>query len=136
MEVQELLEQLSAFEPKQLPVISLYLNAQANEHGRRNFEVFVRKELAERDRTYAPHTAERDSFDQDLVRINRYLEQEVLTPSQGIAVFACAGADDFFEAIQLEGPNQREQDFCVRAPPPLSTRASDGPVSPLCRVVG
>ena len=102
--LESLLGRLSEFEPQKLPVISLYLNAQANEHGRDNFHVFVRKELNDRARTYQPHSPERASFDEDMVRIHRYLEQEIVPATQGIAIFACAGADDFFEVAQLEAP--------------------------------
>jgi hypothetical protein len=38
MSLEHLVEKLAAFEPQgELPVVSLYLNAQADEHGRHNF---------------------------------------------------------------------------------------------------
>ncbi len=99
-----LLERLAEFEPTGLPFISLYLNAQANENGRDQFERFVRKEFSERAKTYAANTPERESFDRDVERIKEYLANEVRPESNGIAVFACAGANDFFEAAQFEAP--------------------------------
>ncbi len=99
-----LLERLAEFELTGLPFISLYLNAQANENGRDDFERFVRKEFGERAKTYAARTPERESFDRDVERIKEYLANEVRPESNGVAVFACAGANDFFEAAQFEAP--------------------------------
>jgi hypothetical protein len=45
MLLNQLLDQLAAFTPTELPVLSLYLNAQADQHGRDSFASFVRKEL-------------------------------------------------------------------------------------------
>ena len=39
------LDQLAAFEPTPLPVISLYLNTEAGQNGKGQFEQFVRKEF-------------------------------------------------------------------------------------------
>src|SRR5687768_17153377 len=104
MPMEHLVERLSAFEAQDLPVVSLYLNAQADQHGKHNYDLFVRKELFERAKTFEPDTPQRESIDEDLVRINRYLEQKIQPPTQGIAIFACSGANDFFEALQLEAP--------------------------------
>jgi len=104
MPLEHLVERLAAFESEGLPVVSLYLNAQANERGRRNFDIFVRKEIPARAKTYLPDTPARESIDADLVRINRYLEQDIHNSTQGIAIFACSGANNFFEAVQLEAP--------------------------------
>jgi peptide chain release factor subunit 1 len=116
MSLKDLMERLEAFEPVELPVISLYLNAQADQHGRDNYRVFVRKELAERAKTYEEHTPARESFDRDAARITRYLETEVKPPANGIAIFACAGANDFFEAAQLEAPIERNRLFVYNQP--------------------
>lgn len=116
MPLENLLEKLSSFEPTDLPVISLYLNAEANEHGRHNFDVFVRKELNERARTYEPETPARESFDEDMVRINRYLEQEVEAPTKGIVMFTCGGANDFFQVAQLEVPIKESRVFVFDRP--------------------
>jgi peptide chain release factor subunit 1 len=116
MALENLLTRISEFEAHELPVISLYLNAQADEHGRQNFDVFVRKELNDRARTYEMHTPARDSFDEDMVRIHRYLEQEIQPSTQGIVLFACAGADDFFEAAQLEVPIENNRLFVFDRP--------------------
>jgi len=43
MALTEVLDRLASFEPTSLPVISLYLNTQPDQHGRANFAPFVRK---------------------------------------------------------------------------------------------
>src|SRR5436309_10295287 len=92
-----LMARLIDFGPQITPVLSLYLDGRADEHGRQNFATFVRKRLTERARNYAPHTPERESFDLDFVRIVGYLEDELRPSAQGIAIFACSGANNFFE---------------------------------------
>jgi peptide subunit release factor 1 (eRF1) len=95
------LDELAAFEPNGFPFVSLYLNAQADQHGRDNFEPFVRKEFNNRARTFAEDSPERKSFERDAARIESYLRDELQPSANGVALFACAGACDYFKAIQL-----------------------------------
>jgi peptide chain release factor subunit 1 len=104
MSLHQLLDQLAAFTPTTLPVLSLYLNAQADQHGRDSFASFVRKELPARAKTYPLRSPARDSIDRDSERIQKYLQEEVQPSTNGIAIFACAGAAEFFEAVQLDVP--------------------------------
>src|SRR5438874_5869233 len=113
---EEMLKRLTGFVPSDLPVISLYLDARANEHGKHDFGPFVRKELSSRARTYRAHSPQRNSFDEDFVRIERFLENDVRSSTQGLAIFACAGAQDFFEAGQFEVPFERHQLFVYERP--------------------
>ena len=55
------LDRLFAIEPGPFPVISLYLNLQADERGKDRFEPFLRKELPDRIRTYRASSPERQS---------------------------------------------------------------------------
>src|SRR5687768_7968530 len=116
MALEHFVERLAAFESQDLPVVSLYLNAQADQHGKHDYDSFVRKELSARAKTFPPDTAERASIDEDLVRINRYLEQKIEPPTQGIAIFACSGVSDFFEAVQLEAPIENNRLFVYERP--------------------
>jgi peptide chain release factor subunit 1 len=116
MPLEHFIERLAAFESQDLPVVSLYLNAQADEHGHHNYEVFVRKELSQRAKTFEPDTPQRQSVDEDLVKINRYVEQKIQPPTQGIGIFACSGANDFFEAVQLEAPIEKNRLFIYDRP--------------------
>ncbi len=116
MLLEKLIQQLEQFEPTDLPVISLYLNAEADEHGKHNYFTFVRKALPERANTYEANSATRESFDTDIARITKYLENEVTASTQGIAVFACSGSHDFFQAAQVEVPFKANQLFVYDRP--------------------
>lgn len=101
--IQDHLDRLVAFEPTAMPVVSLYLNTQSDERGRDKYDAFVRKELTARARTFPSGSAERQSFDVDVARITRYLEEELKASANGLAIFACSAAG-LFEAIQLNAP--------------------------------
>jgi peptide chain release factor subunit 1 len=103
MNLTEQLERLAAFEPAPYPVVSLYLNTQAGQHGRDQHQAFIRKELKARGRTYPANSPERESLDRDLERIARYLETELAPSSNSVAIFACS-AGELFEAIQSAAP--------------------------------
>ena len=106
---QSLMETLLNFDPVPAPVISLYLDARVNEHGKRNFLPFVRKQLSERLKTYPVQSDERASLEEDFVRIMRYVEEGIREPTQGIALFACSALDDYFQAGQFEAPFERNR---------------------------
>src|SRR5918994_1193550 len=94
------LDRLAAFEPVDLPVISLYLDMQPNEHGRDQFRTFIRKVVGERQRTYPTGTRARQSFDADADRINTFLAEKVDRAANALAIFACDGAG-LFETMQM-----------------------------------
>jgi peptide subunit release factor 1 (eRF1) len=111
----EVLDRLAAFEPADGPVVSLYVDARAGQHGKDQFEPLLRKELPDRARSFRAHTAARESFDRDVERIASYLADEVAPRANGLAIFACAAAG-LFEAVQLEVPFERTRLFVSRAP--------------------
>ena len=89
--LEQILDRLAGFEPVGLPVISLYLNAQANEHGRTDFDRFLRKEFSQRARTYAASSPERESFERDAERIRNYLKNALRPDTKAVTIFASAG---------------------------------------------
>jgi peptide chain release factor subunit 1 len=94
------LDRLVAFDPVDAPVLSLYLDLRPDQHGRDNYASFLRKTFTERMRTFS--SGHRKSFERDVDRINTYLEEEARKSANGLALFACAAKDDFFEALQLD----------------------------------
>ncbi len=98
------LERLASYEPQHVPVVSLYLNLTPDQHGRDNYEAFVRKAFAERVKAFKENSAERASLERDIERINQYLSEEINRSSNGLALFASSGAGEFFEAVQLDAP--------------------------------
>jgi peptide subunit release factor 1 (eRF1) len=113
---QELLDRLVAFPPTTLPVLSLYLNTEPNQHGRDDIARFLRHELPARGRTFAPHGPERESYDRDVARIDQWVAEELRPSANGVAIFACAGADEFFEAVQLDVPVREHRLYVYHQP--------------------
>ena len=114
--VDDPMERLLAFESTTLPVISLYLNTQADKHGQTNYDQFVRKELTSRARTWPASSPERQSFEKDVERIQKYLETELQPSANGVAIFACDGAGGFFEALQLNAPIDENRVYVYNQP--------------------
>ncbi len=116
MPLTDVLDRLVAFEPTTFPVLSLYLNTQPDQHGRADFESFVRKEFRTRARTYPLRSADRQSFTRDAEKITGYLTEELLPSANGLALFACSGADEFFEAVQLDAPIDEHRFYVYHQP--------------------
>ena len=112
----KLLEGLVNFDPVPAPVISLYLDARVDSQGQRTFLPFVRKQLSERSKSFENQSDEQKSFDEDFVRIVRYLESEVPPPVQGIAIFACSADDDWFVVGLFDAPFERNRLFVSDRP--------------------
>lgn len=109
-------QRLLDFEPTTLPVISLYLNTQPDEHGRDRFEGFLQREFASRARTFASGSPEAESFARDVERITRYVEKELKASANGLAIFACHGAGEFFEAVQLAAAVEEHRLYVYNQP--------------------
>jgi peptide subunit release factor 1 (eRF1) len=112
----EHLQKLSAFEPQDVPVVSLYLNLSPDEHGRDNYQVFCRKAFADQLRAAKDNAADHAHLTRDLERITAYLESDVQPSANGLAIFSSAGAGDYFEAVQLSAPIDAHWLFVSRVP--------------------
>lgn len=109
-------QRLLDFEPTTLPVISLYLNTQPDDHGRDRFAGFLDRQFASRARTLAAGSAEARSFARDTERIREYVKKELKPSANGLAIFACAGASGFFEAVQLAAPVDEHRLYVYNQP--------------------
>jgi peptide chain release factor subunit 1 len=114
--LQDQFQRLVSFPPTTFPVISLYLNAEADENGRVDVDRFLRRELPARGRTFEPRSADRESYDRDVERIQSWVAENLRPSANGVAIFACAGADDFFEAVQLEAPVKEHRFYIYNQP--------------------
>jgi hypothetical protein len=143
MALNNLLDRLVTFEPTPFPVISVYLNTQADQNGRDNFDAFVRSELKSRAKRWTMRTPERQSFDRDAERINEYLRDELRASSNGAAIFACSAERDFFEAVQFDAPIEENHLYTSYQPSAtlwrassttirLTSRSSPTPASRIC----
>ncbi len=116
MKLNDLMQKLAAFEPNGFPVLSIYLNAEANQQGRDDYGVWLKKELSVHADNYEEETPEAESFNADIERINNFTESEVAPSANGIAIFACSGADEFFETAQIEVPFPNNRLFVFDRP--------------------
>lgn len=121
------LDRLAAFDSGPFPVLSLYVDARPDQHGRDSFDAFLRKELAERVRTYPVEGPERRSLEQDAEQVQAHLAT-LDASANGVALFSCAGAG-FFQAVQLTAPLQGHRLFISNQPHlyPLARLADDYP---------
>ena len=62
LRLDERIDALARLEPMPFPVLSVYLNTDANETGRTTHEMFLRKELRQRVKTYAERSPDRESL--------------------------------------------------------------------------
>src|SRR5215212_3140095 len=96
------LDRVASTDTGPFPVVSLYLDLRANQHGRDQFEPFLRNEFAARIATYPASGPERESLDADAAKIRDYVSG--IDPSvNGLALFACHAAD-LFVPIELAAP--------------------------------
>jgi peptide chain release factor subunit 1 len=109
------LDRLATFEPTDAdaPVLSVYLDMRSNQEGREHYSPFLRKALTERAAAFKG--AARRSFEQDTSKISDYLGN-LLKSLNGLAIFACAARDGFFEAIELHAPIDRHWLFVGPVP--------------------
>ena len=108
LRVTDRLDVLARLEPASFPLLSLYLNTESDGRGRPNYNLFLRKELRQRLKMYPERSADRESLERDVDRIESYLADELKPSTRGLAVFACAAAD-VFEALQLDVPFDRNR---------------------------
>lgn len=113
---ERLLEKLLAYEPDSGPFVSVYLDARVDENGKRNLLPIVRKQLNERAKTYDNHTPEQENFEKDSARILNYVENEIPTTAQGLAIFACSAANEYFEVGEFDAPFERNRLFVSDRP--------------------
>ena len=115
--MEEPLARLVAFEPSTLPVLSVYLNTQPDQHGRATDAApYLHREFKALARTWTPSSPERESFDRDVEIIVSYATDQIDPAANGVAIFACWGAEEFFEAIQLTTPISENRVYAYNQP--------------------
>ena len=103
--VEESITRLAAFEPSTFPVVSVYLNTEPDQHGRTPDVVpYLHREFKALARTFMRSSPKLHSFERDAERVLSYAAEKIDSGAHGVAIFACWGAEEFFEAIQLTTP--------------------------------
>lgn len=105
--MRELLRKLAAFEPGDLPLLSVYLDVRPEGTPERPAVraglVVLEDRLREIRRTYLPRGPQLDSFDADAARIQSFVANEMARSTEGLALFACAGRG-INEVVEVEVP--------------------------------
>jgi hypothetical protein len=100
--VRDILRQLAALEPSDVPVLSVYLDMRPQATGQnpalRSGRIVLKDRLREIEKTLGPRGPALDSFRADAERIERYLDEHAPPESQGVAIFACHAHDLFIPA--------------------------------------
>jgi peptide chain release factor subunit 1 len=97
-----ILQNLIGTEATNKPFISVYLNAEPNEHGRDDFEVFLKKQLSLNEERFAAGSPERESFEEDVRKINKYAKS-IPASANGVAIFAC-NSEGYFKTFEFDVP--------------------------------
>ncbi|MGE3507505.1 MAG: Vms1/Ankzf1 family peptidyl-tRNA hydrolase [Vicinamibacterales bacterium] len=118
--LQSQLDRLTHFDPGAYPIVSLYLNLQADDRGRDRFETFLKTVWPLRVRTYPADGPERQSLAEDEALIRAFLA-DVDPAANGLALFACSGSG-LFEAMPLLAPVP-EHELVISDQPHLYTLA-------------
>jgi peptide chain release factor subunit 1 len=89
--------------PGGVPFISLYLDTSPNETGKKDHQVFLKKQIKDHLAVLPELSLKRDSFEKDVEKIEAFVDG--IDPSvRGVAVFACSAANDFFETFEFAIP--------------------------------
>jgi peptide chain release factor subunit 1 len=113
--LREQLDRLASCEPSGSPVLSLYLDLRADQHGRRTHaDAFIRRVVTERGAKL--NSEVRKSFDAVVERIRTYVESDVPPSVTGLAIFASTEPEGFFETVQLDAPIEQHALFVGSVP--------------------
>jgi peptide chain release factor subunit 1 len=97
------MSRLLAAQPGESPFISLYLDTGANETGKKDFPVFLKKQLNDHAAVIDPESPKYASFAIDRERIEEFVGS-VDPSTRGMAIFARSGEEDFFETFEFSVP--------------------------------
>jgi peptide subunit release factor 1 (eRF1) len=109
--MRDVLRRLAEVQPSGLPVLSIYLDmrpqATGENPGVRSGLIILKDRLREIEKTLGPRGAPLDSVRTDTMRIQEYREREFPISTQGLALFACAGAG-LFEVVEAGVPFENQ----------------------------
>ncbi len=116
MKLTNLIKDLGAFEPDGFPFLSIYINAEPDNVGRDNFQIWLKKQLSDQAAEYNEDSEQSSRFEAVSEKINEYIESEVEPRANGIVIFASLGEKEYFEAVQLDVAFEESQMFASDRP--------------------
>ena len=108
---EDLMKKLAEFEPTEMPVLSVYLDARPQATGEspgiRSGEIVLKDRLHEIEKTYRPRGADLDSFLTDRRKIEEFFHGEMSPATSGLIIFACA-AENLWKTIEVGAELENE----------------------------
>ena len=92
---------LIEFDSGGLPVVSLYLMRRRTSTGATSLIASSAGSSRARAKTFEPRMPEGESFRRDAERIEQFLRKKCARRQAAVAIFACAGKDEFFLPVQV-----------------------------------
>jgi peptide chain release factor subunit 1 len=122
------LSRLLDVQPADSPFVSVFLNTEPNENGKKDFPVFLRKQLNDHAAVMEAGSPKLDSFEKDSEKIEQFVET-LDASTRGVAIFASAGTNDFFETFEFDVPFAENRFFLFDRPHilPLVRLMDDNP---------
>src|SRR5688500_2775939 len=98
-----MLNKLLDVQPNEFPFISVYLNTEPNETGKKDFEIFLKKQLSDHLAVLEPGSPKRESVEAAAGDISNFVDS--IDPStRGVAIFARSGDGAYFQAFEFVVP--------------------------------
>lgn len=108
---EDLIRKLAAFEPTEMPVLSVYLDmrpqATGESPGIRSGEIVLRARLHEIANTYRERGNARDCFLADRERIEEFVRRDMSPATSGLIIFACS-AKGLWESVEVGAELENE----------------------------
>src|SRR5688572_9903426 len=92
------LNKLLDVQPNEHPFISVYLNTEPNETGKKDFETFLKKQLSEHLAVLEPGSPKQKSVEAAAEAIASFADS-IDASTRGVAIFARSGEGEFFETF-------------------------------------
>ena len=91
---------LNAQTSSSVPFLSVYLRTEPNHTGKKDYDIFLKKQLNEHLGVVDEGTPEYEYLKDYLEKIREFAES-IDSSTRGVAIFACSAADDFFHAFEF-----------------------------------
>lgn len=95
--------------------LSIYLNTEPNQNGKKDFDVFLKKQINDHLAVLDEKSAKRASLEKDAEKIRQYVDS--LDPAtRSAAIFACSAENEFFKPFEFATPIEENKFFVFDRP--------------------
>ena len=97
------------------PFLSIYLNTEPNQNGKKDFDVFLKKQINDHLAVLDENSPKRESLESDAAKISEFVE--TLDPAtRSVAIFACSGESEFFKTFEFAAPIDKSKFYVFDRP--------------------